>query len=180
MSMTVMVYATNVGRLRSFIGSEKGVKAQFPKGPPAGAHRDVAAAYADLIKGRPAKRTPRDYVDALELMCRQYGGTLPNDGLATIDTGHFDAVNAVIEGAKLGFDLHTVVYSGAVLGYPELDKSKSFGVVEAATLATARERLAKQPMSSTDKYVKQALSSVEKWVKVTAKSSNKDIVGFFY
>jgi hypothetical protein len=180
MSMTVMAYATKVDRIRSFIGSERDGKAKFPMQPPAGAHRDVAAAYAELVKGRPAKRAPRDYVDALELMCRQYGAPLPNDGLATIDTGHYDAVNAALKEYQLGFDLDTVVYSGAILGHPELDKSKSFGVVDAATLATARERLAKRPLSSTHKDVERALSVIEKWVKITAKTSNKDIIGFFY
>ncbi|HEU5072716.1 MAG TPA: hypothetical protein VFU02_01050 [Polyangiaceae bacterium] len=174
MSMTVMAYAIELDELKPLLGSKRGdVK------PPDAAHPDVAAAFGELLDGKTSPRDPHDYVDALELMCRVFGRGLPNSGLATIDTGHYEKVNEALKQYRLGFDLDTVVSSGASVGHAALDHSRSFGFVDAARLEAAVHTLAGNAMTSDDSEVDEALATVESWLEI-ATGSGLDIMGFFY
>ena len=174
MSMTVMAYAIKVDDVRLLLGSKRS-----DLNPPAEAHPDVAAAFTELVQGATGSRDPLAYVDALELMCRMLGRGLPNSGLATIDTGHFDKVNDALKRYGIGFDLETVVYSGASLGHSVLDHSTRFGFVSAERLKGAVQVLEGEAMTSDDAAVDEALSNIETWLEI-ATASELDIVGFFY
>lgn len=174
MSCAVMAYAVDLEELKKILRSGwQDLKLDDDVSD------DLSVAYRELIDGLNTTRNEQNYVDVFELLCRQFGRLLPNDGLSPICTSHFDNVNEVLKSYQLGFDLKQVVYGGIPIDHPILGKSSSLGYVSAEILSNAIKLLDGKSIESEDAEIDDALFNIENWLEI-AVARKLDIVGFFY